>query len=302
MSALSQIPEHYVTQFGTNWDHLVQQKQSRIKSFARLDTITGKEKTYNQMGTTSFNLITTRSGTTNISDIPLAKRWLRPKGYDVATWEDEFDETLLGQIASPTSSIVESMASAYGRLCDSVIISALTGSAYTGEEGTTETVLPSGQKVSVQEKGPGVTPANVGLNLAKLIKAKSILHKNEVDPSDELIIIVSQQQIDDLLNGVTEVKSSDYNAVKALVNGEIDRFMGFKFIRSEQLALNAGTDVRTCVAYAKSGIVLADAGRKVHMDILPSQRHTLQIRTVTRLGASRLEEKKVVEIPCDESP
>jgi hypothetical protein len=45
---------------------------------------------------------------------------------------------------------------------------------------------------------------------------------------------------------------------------------------------------------------LADAGRKVHVDIRADKSHALQIRTVASLGATRMEEKKVVEIAADE--
>jgi hypothetical protein len=65
--------------------------------------------------------------------------------------------------------------------------------------------------------------------------------------------------------------------------------------------MQAPTSAR-CVAYVKSGVKLADAGRKVHVDIRPDKSHALQIRTVASLGATRMEEKKVVSIECDESP
>lgn len=86
--------------------------------------------------------------------------------------------------------------------------------------------------------------------------------------------------------------------------GQIDTFMGFKFVRvnSAFFPYVANTDVRTIVAYAKSGIKLADSGRKVHMDIRTDKSHSLQIRTVAALGATRTQEKKVVRILCDESP
>jgi hypothetical protein len=122
-----------------------------------------------------------------------------------------------------------------------------------------------------------------------------------VDDSDPRIIVVSAKQIQDLLR-TTEVTSADYNTVKALVNGDIDTFLGFKFRRvsSSLLPYNASTGVRTCFAYVRSGLKLADAGRKVHVDIRADKSHALQIRTVASLGASRMEEKKVVEVAADE--
>jgi len=38
----------------------------------------------------------------------------------------------------------------------------------------------------------------------------------------------------------------------------------------------------------------------VHVDIRADKSHSLQIRTVASLGATRMQEAKVVEVPCDE--
>jgi hypothetical protein len=100
----------------------------------------------------------------------------------------------------------------------------------------------------------------------------------------------------------TQITSADYNTVKALAAGSVDMFAGFKFIRSERLTLNSGTDVRTCFAWAKSGIKFADGGRQTYIDVLPSRRHAKQIRGVFRCGAVRTENKRVVRVYADESP
>jgi hypothetical protein len=302
MPAMQSIPEHYVTQFETNWKHLLQQTESRLKQYVMLDRVNGKEKRYNQLSPVSMQRITTRAGQTRITDQGSSQRWLRPFPYDIATIFDRWDAEFLGQVVLPTSETIKNQAMAYERTCDEVIIESLNGLAYTGELGVTPVSLPGSQEIAVNYVHPGGTPANSGLTLAKLIKAKSILGKNEVGKDEEMILAHTQQQLDDLLNNVNEIKSSDYNSVKALVNGDVDRFMGFKFVRLQLLPLVTSTDVRTAFAYVKSGVVLSDAGRQSHMDILPQQSHALQIRSETSLGATRLEEKKVVKIFCDESP
>ncbi len=310
MPAMSQIPEHFTTEFSTNWEHLVQQKTSRLKEYVTVDTITGAHKSYNQLAETSMRLITSRSAETTPQDTATAKRWIQSQGYDSVTWFDEFDGQLLGQVVLPTSETVVNHANAYKRTCDTIILTAARGTAYTGETGTTATTLPVTQKINgdyvktnttIGANGWGNSDGTIlGMTLDKLIKAKSILARAEQDEEDPLILIVSQAQLDDLLNNVTEIKSSDYAQVKALVEGNIDRFMGFKFIRTELVP--TGTDnssaVRFAIAYAKSGIVLADEGKKVHMDVLPTRNHSLQIRSVASLGATRKQEKKVVEISC----
>jgi hypothetical protein len=300
MSAITQIPEHFTTQFDTNWRHLVQQKNSRLKDRVTLDTISGKEKSYNQLDEASMQLITSRSGETRITDQATAKRWIRPVAYDTAKLFDEFDEQLLGEIVLPTSPVVQSHAAAYMRTCDQVIINALGGTAYTGESGTTATNLTSANEVGVQVVDSG-NAANCGLTIAKLRNAKYIMDSFEVDEDEERIFVLSAKQLEDLL-ATTQVGSTDYNSVKALVDGTVNTFMGFKFRRSQLLPLVTATDVRTCYAYVKSGIVLAERGLKTHMDIRVDLSHSLQVRSVASLAAVRMEEKKVVAVYCDESP
>lgn len=299
MSAMTQIPEHYTTQFDANWRHLVQQKNSRLREYVTLDSISGKEKSYNQLSEAAMQLITSRSGETRITDQATAKRWIRPQAYDTGKLFDEFDEQLLGNVVLPTSPVVQSHAAAYARTADQVIIEALGGLAYTGETGVTPTALPGTQKVLVNYVESG-NAANSGLTIGKLRAAKYLLDSSEVDEEEERVIAVSAKQLQDLLR-TTEITSADYNSVKALVDGGVNTFMGFKFRKTQLLPLSSG-DVRSVYVYVKSGIVLAERGLKTHMDVRVDLQHSLQIRSVASLGAARLEEKKVVEIACDESP
>ena len=294
---LTNIPDHYTTQFDSNWKHLVQQKNSKLKEYVTIDSIEGKEKSYNQIDATSMTQITDRSGDTRISNQAMAKRWIRPQQYDCAKLVDEFDEQLLGEVVLPTSPIIQSHAQAYARTCDSIIIGALGGTAYTGTTGTTATVLPAGQKVAVNFVETG-TAANSGLTIAKLRAAKFLFDSNEIDEEEERIMVVSAKQLQDLLRTI-EVTSQDYNSVRALVDGALNTFMGFKFRRSQ--LLGKVSTVRSCYAYVKSGVILAERGLKTHMDVRTDLSHSLQIRSVASLAAVRMEEKKVVEIACDEA-
>lgn len=66
------------------------------------------------------------------------------------------------------------------------------------------------------------------LTVATLKAAVIALRKNGV-PNANNTFIHSAQQLSDLLD-TTAVTSSDYNSVKALVQGEVDTFLGVKFI------------------------------------------------------------------------
>ena len=79
---LTQLPEHYQTDFADNWEHLVQQKESRLEGKCQRVTVKGKERTFSQLGKSKMRLITTRNGKTVPSDTPMAKRWLRPRSEE----------------------------------------------------------------------------------------------------------------------------------------------------------------------------------------------------------------------------
>jgi len=302
------IDQFYTDQFDANWQHLVQQNEGRVHSLVRQETVKGKRKLLNFIGKSKARLITTRSGKTIPSNTPYAKRKLSLRAYDEVYHEDEWDAELLGGVSSLHSAVVISHAYAFQRAYDEAVIEAATGTAYIGEDGDEAVDLGNGQKVPVNYIH-GSTGSNSGLTLAKIIKAKSILGKNEAAGQnktgvmgDKMIFLVTQQQLDDLLINVDQVSNSRYADVKALVNGEVNQFMGFTFIRTQLLALDPATDIRTCIAFVSSGVAFANNGMSTKIIIRDDLNETLQIRTKGRHGATRTEEEKVVAVYCDESP
>ena len=171
---------------------------------------------------------------------------------------------------------------------DDEIISAAIGTAFTGETGSTSTANAN-----------QIVHGSAGLTIAKLRTAKETLDLGSVDPSIPRHIIVSPKQITDLL-GTTEVTSSDFNTVKALANGEINSFLGFNFIVSNRLSLSGST--RSCIAFAQDGIALA-VGKDVQarIDERADKSYATQVYYCMSIGATRMEEEKVVEIKCHEA-
>jgi hypothetical protein len=298
--SLTQLPEHFQTDFADNWEHLVQQADSRLEGKAKVYTVKGKERTISQLGLSKMRVITTRNGQTIPSDTPMAKRWLRLKGYDEVTFIDEFDDISLGELAAPESDHVQSHAMAAYRVMDEVKIHALEGTAYIGEDGTTPVDVPSSQKVAVDYVRTG-SAVNSGLTLAKMVEMKRILDSNEV-PAENRYFVHSAQQLADLLSDVEEVKSSDFNQVRSLYDGNVNRFMGFEFVMTELLTLD-GSDIRTCIAYHRDGLAYGiGREKKVKISIRDDLNETIQIRTVLNIGATRREEERVVLVYTDESP
>lgn len=303
MPAMKDIPAHFVTEYATNWEHLCQQKMSRTRECVTVDVVHGKEKKYNQFDTTEMDPVTVRAGDTRISDTNLPARWLRPYPLDKAYLFDEWDEDFLGEVVLPQSESIANHGFAYNRAVDRTVIKAALNVAYTGEIGVDATPLPAGQVIPVNFVETGAAGANLGLTIGKLRQAKFMLDNADVDDEDPRYLAITAKSLQDLLR-TTEVTSHDYNTVKALTDGKVDQFLGFTFrrISNKIMPLDVVTDIRTCVAWAKSGIKITDSGKEVQIDRRPDKSNALQIRTVALLGGTRMEEVKVVSILCDESP
>jgi len=170
----------------------------------------------------------------------------------------------------------------------------MNASANTGVAGGTSTALPSTQKTATSQQTDGLT-------IAKLRSAKYILDNNDIDPSLKRFVCCGPKQVQDLL-GTTEVTSSDYNTVKALATGDINSFLGFEFIMSTRLNLDTTyTDDRLFFAFTEDAIKLA-IGKDVSAKISEraDKSYSTQVYYSMDLGATRMEEEKVVQIPCDE--
>ena len=267
---------------------LSQQMGSKLRAAVDVESIRGKQSFFEQIVKTTAQLRTSRHGSTPQIDMPHSRRALTTATYEWADLIDDADK--IRMLIDPTSSYAKAAAAAMGRAMDSVIITAALGTAKTGVSGGTSTALPSTQKV---------VHGSAGLTVAKLLSAKKILDENDVDPSVKRYCVVSPEQIEDLLN-LTEVKSSDFNTVKALAQGDINSFLGFEFITSNLLTADA-TPSRQVIAFAADGIKLG-IGKDVTAKISErdDKSYSTQVYYCMDLGATRMEEEKVVEIACNE--
>ncbi len=289
----NQITTAFVQQYGSNVQMLSQQMGSRLREAVDVETITGKNAFFEQVGSVAAQVRTSRHSSTPQIDTPHARRRVSLADYEWADLIDDADKVRM--LIDPTSSYAKAAAAAMGRSMDDVIITALGGTAYTGETGGTSVALPSTQKFATSNQSDGLT-------IAKLLDAKKKMDLADVDPSIARYVVCGATQISDLLN-TTEVKNSDFNTVKALAMGQIDSYLGFKFIMSNRLSFDASnTDDRLVFAFTKDAIKLA-VGKDVtaRIDERADKSYSTQVYYCMSIGASRMEEEKVVQIPCHEA-
>ena len=285
----NQITTAFVQQYSNNVQMLSQQKGSLLRSAVDVETVVGKNAFFDQVGSALAVKRTTRHADTPQMDTPHARRRVSLVDYEYADLIDNQDK--IRTLIDPTSSYASAAAFALGRAQDDEIIAALSGTAFTGETGSTSTDLPSSQKIT--ESG------TAGLTIAKLRSAKEILDAASVDPSIARYIAVSPKQITDLL-GTTEVTSSDFNSVKALANGEVNSFLGFNFIVSNRLT--SASSKRLCLVWAMDGCKMAiGQDLMTRIDERSDKGYAHQVYVCQSIGATRMEEEKVVTIQAHEA-
>ena len=284
----TQITTAFVNQFSANIQMLSQQMGSLLRIAVDVETVNGEKAFFDQVGSAAAVLRTSRHADTPLIDTPHSRRMVTMSDYEYADLIDDSDKVRL--LVDPTSTYTRAAAAAMGRAMDDVIITAALGTAQTGKEGSTSTALSAGQKIA---------HGSAGLTIAKLVSAKELLDSASVDPSIPRFIIVSPKQVSDLLNNTT-VTSSDFNTVKALAQGEINSFVGFRFIVSNRLNTDSNSD-RQVIAFAQDGLKLA-IGKEpaARIDERADKSYSTQVYYSQAIAATRMEEAKVVEIACNE--
>lgn len=292
----SGIPLFYVEQFSSNIQLKLQQKGSRLSEAVMSGNHIGSQASpVDQFGAINANKVTGRYQPISVTDAPTDRRWVFPQDYDLAQLLDNFDKLRL--LIDPMSSYVTNSVYAMGRAKDQEILNGLLGVNFVGNNGGTQVSLPSTQIVSVQQGAASAT----NLTVAKLREAKRILMKNEVDlDSDRIIMAINAANHDSLLAEV-QVISTEFNEKPVMMEGKVVRFLGVDFIHTELLSTGtddvAGTST-LLPCWAKSGSyagiwqdMITDVSQRKDLRSLPYQAYVMGT-----FGATRLEEKKVVQV------
>ena len=282
----------FVEQYSANVQHLVQQDGSKLRGLVREEAVVGKNAFFDQIGATAARRRPSRHSDTPRIDTPHSRRRVSLEDFDWADLID--DEDKVRMLIDPTSQYAQAAAKAMGRAMDEVIIDAALGTAFTGVSGSTSTAAQSalGDQTS-------------NMNLDSLLAIKDNFDGNDV-PDEGRVIVCTSSQIKSLLN-TTEIQSADFNTVKALARGEVDTFMGFKFISVNGLRTD-GTKLvpvassnRRCFAFQMDGLLLG-VGQDMNTKISEraDKNYATQVFCSMSIGGTRMEEARVLEVPCSE--
>lgn len=279
----------FVRQYQDTIAMLAQQMESRLSSTVMVDNNwTGEKKFYDQYNTDDMVEIMSRYADTPVQTPNHARRMVTPRFFVSNTIEDPQDA--MSMLIDPKSSYMQAKMAAANRKLDDVVISGFGSTAYTGKDGTTSQSFDSNNQI---------VSSSAGLTKSKVLRAKRLLDAGEVEKEDRFFTHTAAQ-LEDLL-GVTEVTSSDYNSVKALVEGSLNTWVGFKWTHTERLLTNVSSE-RLCYAYQRKAMQLAiqksPAGRVTER---PDKNYGWQVYLSMSIGSTRLEEARIVQIACTES-
>lgn len=238
-------------EFDSNVKHKYQKRGGLAQFVTRRENVTGDTYNFRLMGKGLANKKSTSEDVTpmNVTHTKpqaVLENWNAPEYTDIFDAKEvNFDEV---------NELQETIAGAIGRREDQLIIDACdAASAYAGTVATSV----------------GGTDSN--LNTAKLRRASRFLNQKGV-PMSGRHIMVSALNLEAML-GTTEATSADYNTVRALVNGEINTFVGFQFHiiedRDEDGLAIDGSDVRDGYAWHEAAIGLARSLKDTEVNYIP---------------------------------
>ena len=317
MAALgSTIDDVRVVQFAQNVFHLSQQKTSRLFPYMKIKRFKGKSLFMDRMGTTEMIEKTARNQRVIEQDAPWSRRRLTVRPYTWSKYVDTYDK--LQNIHNPEDEYSKAAMYAGARRIDYSALEATGGTAYAGEEGSTAVPLPQTQKIAASDYSTGGTAVG-GLTIDTLIEVREKLWAAEAIMDEGMVLpfVTRAKEIANLLR-TTKVQSADYNTVKALVNGEVSTFMGFRFIRLEflpQIGIGntasyanvknpgGGTATGFQATNRKNYVFVPEAvclglneKTGATVDRIPEATNSILVQTGLVTGGTRLEEVKVIEI------
>jgi len=289
------ITTAFVQEYKATVDLLLQQAGSRFRGAVTTDTYTGKAgSAVEQFGATSAVKRTSRHADTPLLDVPQDKRWVYPVDYEWASLIDNVDK--LRMIVDPTSPYAINGKNAMERAVDDEIIAAFFASANTGENGTTAEAFDT----TNYQVGVNVGGTASSINVAKLQSALQKLmlaYKGEV--TEQIFGGISSYEHDALLKEI-QVTSKDFNGGQpVLEDGKVKRFLGVDFIISERLNISSGN--RLIPIWTPTGVHLGvweDLNASV--DKRADKSNSWQVYLCETIGATRLQQGKVIQVLCDD--
>jgi hypothetical protein len=221
-------------------------------------------------------------------DIEHARQTATMANWNAPEYTDIFDQQEVN--FDEKQELAQTIANAIGRREDQIVIDALTAVTFAAtNDGDPDTGRVFDDSATT----------NFTLDLVRYAKG----HLDDIEsPDEERYIVLRALALQKLLED-SEVTSSDYNTVRALVNGDLDTYMGFKFLKIGSRAEGGLPGVaadRVAYAFHKSAIGHAiGLDMKTTVDWVP-ERTSWLCNCIYKAGAIAREPQAIVKLQYDE--
>lgn len=249
------MAQNVTTAFVTLFESEVKQAyQSEALLRGTMRTRTGVQGNTVKFPKIGKGVATARINQTDVTPLNVTYSTVQAQMSDfiAAEYSDIFHQTHIN--FDERRELVEVVSKAIARRMDQICIDALDAASSPSTVATT------------------VGGSGTNMNVAKLRAAAKALNEKNV-PSENRYILMHASQLDSLLSE-TEVTSSDFAAVKSLVQGEVNTFLGFTFItmgdRDEGGVPKPST--RTCFAWHQDSMGYAESmAQKSEVNYIPEK-------------------------------
>lgn len=295
----SQIQDWQVKQFNANVTRMFQQQASKFRGTTREHpAVTGNTDFWDRIGPIEAIQKTTRHADTPYIETPHSRRACYLTDWHIADLVDWSD--LARILADPKAELPINFAKSLGRRVDRQIIAALDASVQTDETGGTAVTFANdwslrGAVVARSGTTGDWDFSGAALTVPNLASLKQDLDLNDVDPEGRHIAM-DPSGLKQLLSATSapQLANADYATVKALVQGDVDTFMGFKFHISTLMPNPSGNNYYG-FAWHENAVGLSMAlEMNTEVDKRPDKSNNWQVYSKMSLGSVRVQGEGIV--------
>lgn len=275
------ISTSFVTIFDAEVKQAYQNDRALAGTVRERTGVSGNSYKFNKLGSGVANLHIPQSDVTPMN-LTHTQVTATMADYNAAEYSDIFTSGKV--LFDERAELVKAVSMAVGRRMDQLVIDALDGA------GTSLTVANS------------IGGSTTNLNVDKVLEAKKLMDQQGVPAEDRFFLCHANNMaafLDD-----SDVKTIDVNTTKALAQGTVDSFLGFKFImigdRTEGgLAVDGSSD-RTCLAWHKNACGLAiNMDKKTEINYI-AEKSSFLVNSMFSAGSVGIDTAGIVEVTCRE--
>ena len=314
-NATSGYTEAFYNAFTAGYEHILQERKPIYQGLLREERIEGEYESYDFLGTIELDAKATRFEDIPIEDMTHNRRWIYPVWYRKGIFVDKEDDIALH--TDPTSDYIKALAKGVIRKENEVVTDAFFANVKAGKNPGDDTAtltdslfvystrITTGGRTLAHDVQSDYTAGGVstGLTIEKLILARQALEELENDPDAMFNIACAPKQGSDLLREA-ETQSIDTNMIKSLVGGVVNEYMGFRFVKTNRIAIGSSNDVDADTSvyelpvFTKETMLFARHESPIfNVDWLP-RKQIWQISARCGMNAIRMDECKIIKIEC----